>query len=282
MKKLSLIILLFLFACQQDKPPASETPVAEETPPQRETLPRATAPAARVMVTTDTVSYKIAEVTESLDDCDPKDPNCSHVIIQYPQIVGAATESQNALQGQIDKFLLGGTPQTEMVQSQDVMISSFLQEAEEYNRDMPETYQMAWVTERKITVERNTSDAFGLHMSEYVSSGGAHPNMVVKYLNLDPKSGKERTLGDVLKSGYEPVLLKAAEGIFRKEKGLSPGNSFESRGFSFENNTFHLARNYLIQEKGIKFYYNAYEIAPYAMGPTELFVPYKAIASVVR
>lgn len=281
MKKLSLIILLFLFACQQDKPLANEAPVAEETPPQRETLPKATAPAARVTITADTVRYKIAEVRETLNDCDPGNPDCSHVLLQYPEIITAG-ESRNMLQSNIRKFLLGGTPQTEMAQSQEVMISSFLQEAEEYNQDMPEAYQMAWVSEKKITVERNTRDAFGLNMTEYISSGGAHPSMVVKYLNLDPKSGKERTLGDVLKSGYEPVLLKVAEAIFRKDKGLAAGDNFESRGFSFENNTFRLAKNYLIEEEGIKFYYNAYEIAPYAMGPTELFVPYKAITSVVR
>jgi hypothetical protein len=40
--------------------------------------------------------------------------------------------------------------------------------------------------------------------------------------------------------------------------------------------------NFYISEKGIGFFYNEYDIAPYVMGPTEVLVPYEAIKPYIR
>ena len=37
-------------------------------------------------------------------------------------------------------------------------------------------------------------------------------------------------------------------------------------------------RNFYLSEKGITFYYNIYEIAPYVMGPVEITLPYEIMS----
>ena len=36
--------------------------------------------------------------------------------------------------------------------------------------------------------------------------------------------------------------------------------------------------NFYLSEKGITFYYNIYEIAPYVMGPVEITLPYEIMS----
>nr|MCU0409966.1 RsiV family protein [Bacteroidales bacterium] len=81
--------------------------------------------------------------------------------------------------------------------------------------------------------------------------------------------------------GYENELNNTAEKIFRAEKQLSPDANLESEGFWFEGNKFYLNKNFGIKNDGLVFYFNSYEIAPYAMGPTEIKIPYATIKKLV-
>ena len=42
------------------------------------------------------------------------------------------------------------------------------------------------------------------------------------------------------------------------------------------------SKNFLLSPDGIKFYYNAYEIAPYAAGPTEITIPYESLKDILK
>jgi hypothetical protein len=39
--------------------------------------------------------------------------------------------------------------------------------------------------------------------------------------------------------------------------------------------------NFAVAKRGIIFYFNSYEIAPYAMGPTELLIPYAKLSGII-
>jgi hypothetical protein len=49
----------------------------------------------------------------------------------------------------------------------------------------------------------------------------------------------------------------------------------------FENDQFFLPDNFAIVEEGITFFYNSYEIAPYAMGATELILRYDELKGIM-
>jgi hypothetical protein len=41
------------------------------------------------------------------------------------------------------------------------------------------------------------------------------------------------------------------------------------------------SENFYLDEESITFYYNIYELAPYAMGPVEIRLPYAAVKHVI-
>jgi hypothetical protein len=111
-------------------------------------------------------------------------------------------------------------------------------------------------------------------------TGGAHPNSSLIYVNYDVFSRKVIKLSDLINPAMMARLTYIASTIFRKQEGLSPTESLEN--YFFENQKFSLNANFLITKKGLLFYYNPYEIRPYAFGPMELLVPYTAISSLLK
>jgi hypothetical protein len=120
---------------------------------------------------------------------------------------------------------------------------------------------------------------------EYVSEsyeGGAHPNAARWFLNLDPETGRPVKLESILTEGALPRLTEIAERHFRAERELSPTANLKEEGFWWEDGRFHLNDNYGFGENSITFFYNQYEVAPYAMGPTEVEIPYSEILDLLR
>lgn len=111
-------------------------------------------------------------------------------------------------------------------------------------------------------------------------TGGAHSAVEVTYVTLDARTGKCLTIDDIVTDTAE--LTHRAETEFRKTRGINPETNFSDAGFSFENNTFSLTDNFGILDNGIIFHYNPYEIAPWAMGPTEFIISYGHIRDILR
>jgi hypothetical protein len=85
-----------------------------------------------------------------------------------------------------------------------------------------------------------------------------------------------------LKEGYEEKLTQLGEKAFRKERALTDTASLQKNYFEFPANKFTLNQNYGFTKEGIVFYYNSYEIAAYAAGPTEVIIPYEEIKGWLR
>jgi len=57
---------------------------------------------------------------------------------------------------------------------------------------------------------------------------------------------------------------------------------YSEAGFYFENDVFKLTANFAITKEGLKFLYNPYEIAPYALGQQEIIIPYAALGELIK
>ncbi|MBI3037952.1 DUF3298 domain-containing protein [bacterium] len=53
-------------------------------------------------------------------------------------------------------------------------------------------------------------------------------------------------------------------------------------GFTFPKNEFALNENFLVSKDGLLFFFNSYEIAPYALGPTQILLPWRYIKTLVK
>lgn len=111
----------------------------------------------------------------------------------------------------------------------------------------------------------------------YEYTGGAHGNYVSKYMNIDRESKKHWKLDDIMKvDSAQLIPLLSAE--IRKHFDLQNNQPLSSRLFSDD---VYVPENFHIGNKGITFSYGLYEIASYADGIVELFIPYNKIMNLL-
>jgi len=113
-------------------------------------------------------------------------------------------------------------------------------------------------------------------------TGGAHGNSGMYFTNFNSLDGKKLNLSDLLVASYGAELDNIAEKKFRREKELGTEANLEEAGFWFKQGKFSLTENFGIKNDGLVFYFNSYEIAPYAMGPTEIKIPYAEIRNLIK
>ncbi len=110
-------------------------------------------------------------------------------------------------------------------------------------------------------------------------TGGAHPFSYASNYVFDVATGKTINLKDLIKD--ETKFLKIIEENVRKVHNIAAAKSLEEEGFFLDETTKKLALplNFSVSndQKNIDFIYNPYEIAAYALGPTELSIPFEIL-----
>ena len=208
---------------------------------------------------------------------------CAQVKFNYPKI---SSETHPELAAYLNTVILQhlvDNPETEEPSSEvsegalQAFADAFIAE---YKED-PNPYT-SWELERSASVVFRTDNLLTLLFEEYGYTGGAHPFSGRRYLVMSLKTGDEVVLADLLNPGYETPLNVIGEKAFRELRNLDDADSLEEHGFSFENDVFSLNDNFGVLREGLEFIFNSYEIAPYAMGPTELLIAYEDINSLIR
>ncbi len=132
----------------------------------------------------------------------------------------------------------------------------------------------AWENSVDSKVRFQNNKIVCLETTTYSYNGGAHPNAYIAYQAFDLSTGKKVEIQKGIMNMTN--FLALAEKKFRAERKIPAKQSLEKAGFSFfENGKFTLPENIGINEKGLTFFYNAYEVASYAMGPTEFFISFE-------
>lgn len=135
-----------------------------------------------------------------------------------------------------------------------------------------------WEIETYGEVIRNSAGVLAVSLSNYSFTGGAHPNTTMTLLNFDLKTGRTLKLKEFIRD--EAKLKKLVEAKFRQERDLMPRESLNEAGF-FGDGDFVLPASFALQNNGILFYYNTYEVAPYAQGPTSFVLTWEEMGDTV-
>lgn len=205
---------------------------------------------------------------KGIDGCKPESQNCTHVKLAYPVLSGGEKEGRDKLNHEIRDFAFRNMDDS-IAKDGEGWAAAFFTEFKQFGSQIP----AAWDESRDIQVIANTPRVFSLSMEMEGYSGGAHPNTRTDYRSYDPKTGKRYELGEWFKKGYETPLQALGEKAFRKARHLSAEVDLNDAGFTFDQG-FQLNDNYAATPEGLVFYFNPYEIASYADGPTELVIPY--------
>lgn len=153
----------------------------------------------------------------------------------------------------------------------DYAISNFDSEYKSFKEGFGEN-AMVWDASFDGEVTYHSPEVISIALNSYINSGGAHGNMNVTFLNFD-------ALGNILKLSDVftdlNTLTKIVQPYFEKETG---GSSIDY----FWGEPFHLPENIGLNDEGVIFFYNVYEIASYADGITEFTIPFSDIESLLK
>ena len=153
-----------------------------------------------------------------------------------------------------------------------------------YNQDRADTTKRAWYQYHYII---NTSTQQGskgtvvyLATVDYYE-GGAHGINQLLTLNFETKTGRQLTLADIFTTGYEQPLKSVLLKALKSKVGCTTMSALREKGYLYSMDIFP-SENFILGDETITFIYNPYEIAPYAMGSTELIIPYDDVEKILK
>ncbi len=230
----------------------------------------------------DSLIIETFTVEDQTGDCGiSKSDNCAHIKLEYFKVeIPSNKQAQKKINLFMKNRMLASVVGEENSENVDQLIKEYLDEYKKFKREFPDSWQQ-WEVERTAEIVFQDENILAADIHEYSFLGGAHPNSYLNFYNFNLSTGELIKLSDLFIDGYETELNKVAESIFRKEKGISRNVDMSKSGYWFKDNKFSVNNNFLLNDEGILFYYNSYEIAPYAVGPTRIFIPYENIKHII-
>jgi hypothetical protein len=162
----------------------------------------------------------------------------------------------------------------------DTLVEDLVQQYKSVREEFPD-YSLPWSLERSMSFSADTGGIISLRFEESSFLGGAHGTETVRLASFDASFGSRLRLERMFVPGYERKMVEEVERAFRRARRVSDGQTVADAGFWIEEGRFPLSANFALGAGDIIFYYDSYEIAPYALGPTEVHVGLDVLAPII-
>ena len=226
----------------------------------------------------DSLFYEIKFHEQSYGDCETDTVyTCTEASVSLPIFQGENAYVRT-INDSLKKHLLNDfMPDSVVVMDADRFIEGFIEDYKSFAKEFGFS-TTGWFVHLQARVLLNKPRYLSLSLDGEVYTGGAHGMNNRYFLNFDPKTGKYFTLEELIKEGRQEQLVNIAEEKFRKAYQLSAEKSLnEAGGFMFPDDRFILTENFVLSDSALLFHYNSYEIAPYALGQTDIVILYDEI-----
>lgn len=140
-------------------------------------------------------------------------------------------------------------------------------------------YEYHYTIDTKTKTGRDNVVVYLINMDYY--EGGAHGIEQQLVMNFDALSGQQLTLKDVFVPGYEAKLTELLLEKLMEIADVKTMDELKAKDYLFSMDMFP-SENFILDSDEITFIYNAYEIAPYAMGRTEISVSYSEVKDLLK
>ena len=168
----------------------------------------------------------------------------------------------------------------EMLQASAKQFFDDYQETNGGDFDPEMSYAYNWEETTDHAVILNEQGVICTSVNWYAFTGGAHGNFATAFKTYDMESDRFIKLKDIFMPGYELTLSKMLEKMIRERDNIPEDQSLTDAGMFVEEML--PTENFYLSRSGIYFYYNVYEIAPYAGGPTELYLSFSDIKTLLK
>lgn len=235
---------------------------------------------SNISAPTSELKFEEKTLLKTYKDCDPQNENCTYIQIKYSLINQG--QHKDLINSAITDFIISaGEPGKKSMENLTIeqIADKFINEYEIFLNENKD-YNLGWMTEIQGKPEFSNTKIICYSISNVYFLGGAHPNSNLTYLNFERENGRLVFIPDIFSPGFEEKLNQAVDSEFRKSRNISPEDGLTDKAGLF-NNKISYNNNFAVLREGIRFYYNPYEIAPYAAGPIEVTVPYEIIKDII-
>jgi hypothetical protein len=232
----------------------------------------------------DPLSFDLQRRSATLEDCPEHLAPCASITLEFFTLAGAPEPVRVAVAAFLDSTVFAPVDEGDPGSGEaapDTLMRRFLDGYADFVRRFPDA-PGTWSIRRTARPVWNERGLFSVEFTEESYTGGAHPNAATRLITFDARDGHRVRLDELVAGSDEAPLRDVGERVFRSVHGLGPGEDLVSAGFWFEDGGFQLNDNYAVTPSGLRFHYDAYEIAPYGMGPTDLMLTRRDLAGIAR
>lgn len=239
-------------------------------------------------ITLDSIS--VEKIYHLLDN--PDNPNCNlEIKFVYPKKY-ADKEILNRIQRQFVSSYFGEnyeklSPEEAVKKYTDDYLAAYKDLEEDYKAEVAksdETPVGSWFSYFEMS-----SDLIAFNQDDIISytvcfenyTGGAHGAHSYNNHVLDLKTGKVITEEEIFVDDYQDSLAQILVDQIAKQNNVADPKELENIGFFSVDEIFPNG-NFLVDETGITYAFNEYEIAAYVVGVTEVRLPYGDIRHLLR
>jgi hypothetical protein len=222
------------------------------------------------------VRFEVVTLQKQLGDCEKEEGQCARVDLKFPLVKAGKPALQQAINDSLLSEMLANLAFEEKKRpptqpALESMADNFLYEWKRSTLDTLYANTVGWEVSVSGETGLHTPKVAVVSLATNSYAGGAHPNSYLKIFNFDLNTGKTLRWQDVITDLNALKIL--AEKKFKTARDLPPDADLTKEGF-FWDEAFDLPQNFELQEQAIYFWYNAYEAASYADGPTEFVISY--------
>jgi hypothetical protein len=177
-----------------------------------------------------------------------------------------------------EKASPGSDPSVLLGEARDLYFKNYKTSNEEIYTEGATSFN--WKKIQEIRVLHNEHDILSIENFTYGYTGGAHGLSISRFRVIDLKDGHQVTLDEIFREDYRNDLRDIINSSARTKYKLERNQSLTDAGFFTES--IDAGPNYYVTKDGIGFYYNQYEVAPFALGPIDIFITYKELGRILN
>lgn len=230
---------------------------------------------------------KVEKIVKIAPD-DADSPQCSVSLNIHYATAENGPERASQLNDKIERKFLAMTG-LDMQQAVDSFANKYTRDyvqyyAPLYREDRKDEQKRSWY-EYHYVIETDVQDGqkgvvVYLATLDYYE-GGAHGINQQFAMNFDQRTGHVYQLSDLFVPGYEQRLAHYLEKALCEKTGAKNKAGLQEMGYLFSMDMF-APENFIMRDETITFLYNPYEIAPYALGKTELTLSWSELEDIKK
>ena len=132
----------------------------------------------------------------------------------------------------------------------------------------------------KGRAEHGMKDVINYRLVEDTFMGGAHPCRLTTILRFNAQTGEFIPLDDVFSTINQRTLQDMLLNKLMADNGVHTIEELREKGY-LEMNDIFVSSDFSLRADSIEFYYNEYDIAPYAYGPTTICLGYDQVKDII-